>query len=54
MRGEDMVKEERKRQEMKRSKKVCEARGNKEYKFIKRRELPGYLKKDGMRKGGLE
>ncbi|CAD6233891.1 GSCOCG00012333001-RA-CDS, partial [Cotesia congregata] len=45
MRKEDLVKEERKRQEMERWEKVCEARGNNDYKFIKGRGLPGYLKK---------
>lgn len=45
MRGEEMVRKEKKRQEEERWKKVVEARGNREYKFVKGRGVPGYLKK---------
>lgn len=45
MRGEDIVWMERRRQDEERWKKVVEAKGNKEYKFVKGRGVPGYLKK---------
>lgn len=45
MRGEVLVWVERRRQDAERWRKVVEAKRNKEYKFVKGREVPGYLKK---------
>ncbi|CAD6233755.1 GSCOCG00012307001-RA-CDS, partial [Cotesia congregata] len=45
MKGEDLVRIEKRRQEKERWDRIWEARSNRDYKFIKGLGIPGYLKK---------
>ncbi|CAD6208881.1 GSCOCG00010703001-RA-CDS, partial [Cotesia congregata] len=45
MRGEELVRLEKRRQEKERWDRISEARSNSDYKFIKGSGIPGYLKK---------